>query len=83
MSLSEEKRERDPALELIFIMLTAVFLCILLMVKNSFDETQKIRCRGYEEQIEKSLERQLADETLLNSIQTDFQQYKQVCGMRT
>ncbi|ELA9709576.1 TPA: hypothetical protein KD131_001300 [Vibrio parahaemolyticus] len=86
MTTNRKETEEQPItsdIDIIFIILLAVFVCISLMLSQVSDKQAKARCRGYEAQIEKSLERNLANKEQLNSIQTQFNQYKKDCSVHS
>ncbi|EHR1106435.1 hypothetical protein KS880_000936 [Vibrio parahaemolyticus] len=69
-----------PGIEIMTITVLAIFTCIFLTVLHMSESKFQARCRGYEDQIEKSLQQALADKNELHLIQTGFQQYQKVCS---
>lgn len=78
----KETNERpiSPGLETSLIAFIAILTIIFLLVNHISESAYQARCRGYEEQIETSLQQMLVDKNELHLIQTNFEQYKTYCS---
>ncbi|EGR1555959.1 hypothetical protein D6Y19_04525 [Vibrio parahaemolyticus] len=75
-----EEQPIKPGIEIMAITILTILTVIFLLANHISESTFQARCRGYEEQIEKSLQQTMAGEDELQLIQTHFQQYKKDCS---